>query len=111
LLSPAGRDSFVDAMKADVRTLRLCRQAAQALRTTLSGECADEVLQDLEVASVDPAPEGAVLVVGVVAGGRSPVEVLDRLERAKGLLRSAVARAISRKRVPDLLFRILPPEA
>jgi len=98
-------------MKHDVKTLRLCRQAAEALQTALSGECGDEVLQDLAVASVEPAPEGGGLVVTVDAPAHPPLEVLERLGRAKGLLRSAIARAITRKRVPDLRFRILPPEA
>jgi len=39
-----------------------------------------------------------------------PVDAFARLEKAKGLLRTLVAQAISRKKVPDLVFRVARPE-
>ena len=89
----------------DEKTLRLCRQAERALAMTLSGECGDEVLSALPVVSVTPAPNASRLLVTVaLPDGASPTDVLHRLERARGFLRSGMASVIHRKRVPDLVF-------
>ncbi len=99
------------ARRADHRTLRLCRQIQEALQLGLAGECADEVLQQVFVASVRPSADPARLCVVVeVPADLSPVDVLARLEKARGLLRSFAAAAISRKKVPDLEFRTGSPE-
>jgi ribosome-binding factor A len=100
-----------DERRTDWKARRLCRQVSEALQGGLSGECADEVLQQLWVDSVDPAPDASRLAVTVsVSDGISPAEAILRLERARGLLRSIVARAIHRKKVPELVFRIAGPE-
>lgn len=97
--------------KFDVKARRLCRQVSEALQAGLSGECADEVLQQVWVRSVDPAAEASRLVVTVSLPGEvNPAEALARLEGARGLLRTLVASAIHRKKVPDLAFRIAGPE-
>ena len=96
--------------KHEVKARRLCRQVSEALQAGLSGECADEVLQQVWVASVDPAAEASRLVVTVsVPETVNPVEALARLEGARGLLRSIVAASIVRKKVPDLSFRVAGP--
>jgi ribosome-binding factor A len=60
---------------------------------------------------VDPAPDASRLAVTIsVSDGISPAEAIIRLERARGLLRSIVASAIHRKKVPELVFRIAGPE-
>lgn len=98
--------------KFDVKARRLCRQVSEALQAGLSGECADEVLQQVWVRSVDPSAESSRLIVTVsVPEAANPAEVLSRLERARGLLRTLVAPAIHRKKVPELSFRIAGPEA
>jgi hypothetical protein len=78
------------------------------LNQVLSGECGDELLQELRVLSVLPAPSASQLVVRVgpaLAGGRlSPAATLAQLEKAGGMLRSAVAAAITRRRAPRLTF-------
>jgi ribosome-binding factor A len=54
-----------------------------------------------------PAPDASRLMVRVVVprGVDVPVhDVLSRLGRAHGVLRSAVAQAITRKRAPELTF-------
>ena len=95
----------------DPKTLRLCRQIQEALQLALSGECGDEVLQQVFVDSVKPGADPARLAVYVeVPEDLSPVDVLSRLEKARGLLRSMAAAAISRKKVPDLEFRTRGPE-
>ena len=96
---------------ADHKTLRLCRQVEKALGLTRSGECGDEVLQNLAVLSVEPAPTASRLLVtfGAPAGAVDLLDILERLGRVQGRLRESVGRAINRKRVPDLAFRIAPP--
>lgn len=93
--------------KPDHKTLQLCRQAQRALSLALAGECDDDVLRSLYVASVVPAPDASRLLICVVLprGSDAPIaEVLSRLARASGLLRTAVARAVTRKRAPELTF-------
>ena len=91
---------------------RLCRQVQRAIQLALQG-CADAVLRDLFVSDVQPAPDLSRLqvTVAVQATDRKTFEAhAAALSRAHGLLRSQVARAISRKRTPELLF-VLEPEA
>ncbi|HZE96008.1 MAG TPA: hypothetical protein VE981_03180 [Planctomycetota bacterium] len=97
--------------KHDLKARRLCRQVSEALQSGLSGECSDEVLQQVWVCSVDPAAEASRLVVTVsLPEAIHPLEALSRLEGARGLLRTIVASAIHRKKVPDLTFRIAGPQ-
>src|SRR5918911_1490095 len=88
---------------ADHKTLRLCRQVLEALQIGLAG-CADEVLQQVYVASVEPGADPSRLEVAVeLPPDLSPADAIARLEGAKGLLRSLAAESISRKKVPDLI--------
>lgn len=96
---------------ADHKTLRLCRQALEALQIAMAGEIGDEVLQQLFISSVGPAADPSKLEVTVeLPADVSPVDAFARLEKARGLLRTLVAQAISRKKVPDLVFRVSGPE-
>ncbi|HLY09726.1 MAG TPA: hypothetical protein VKW04_10520 [Planctomycetota bacterium] len=98
--------------KFDIKARRLCRQVSEALQAGLSGECSDDVLQQVWVSSVDPAVESSRLIVTVsVPQAIPPQEALARLEGARGLLRTLVASAIHRKKVPELSFRFAPPDA
>ena len=114
--SPEGEDPSVffggkSDRKNDWKDRRLCRQVLEAIRTGLAGQCGDEVLQSLWVSSVDPAPDASRMAVTVdLPEGASPGEALARLEGARGLLRAIVASAIHRKRVPELVFRVIGPE-
>ena len=96
------------AARADHKARQLCRQVYQTLSLALAGECDDDVLRDLYIASVDPAPDSRHLVVRVVVrrapDAPAPAEVLGRLDRAKPLLRRLIAQAITRKRVPEISF-------
>ena len=93
------------------KTLQLCAQVAQALDAALCGACGDEVLQDLTVQSVEPMPGGACLLVTLEV--RPPVDgqrvqaAMEELQLIRGLLRSEVAASITRKRVPELAFRVM----
>ena len=79
---------------------------------TLAGESADEILRDVYVQSVEPLGSPGQLAVSVVlpphAGATTP-DVLARLAAHTPRLRAAVAREISRKRVPHLYFIVVPP--
>lgn len=97
--------------KGDHKVRQLCAQVADTLNLVLSGECGDEVLQSLQVVAVDPAPDATQLVVTVQAGvpGEvvAPLQALARLEAIGGKLRYEVAGAITRKRTPKLVFRVV----
>jgi ribosome-binding factor A len=81
------------------------------LSLVLSGECSDEVLQNLEIVAVDPAPNASQLLVTVrsteAAEAIDPAEVSTRLASIAGRLRCEVASAITRKRAPKLVFRVV----
>jgi ribosome-binding factor A len=93
--------------------LQLCGQVARTLAAVLAGECADELLRDLVVESVTPAPNaGRLLVTVALAPSADPGladRAAERLERARGRLRAEVAAAVHRRRVPDLVFRLVDP--
>jgi len=97
--------------KDDRKARQLCRQVAETLAQVLSGECSDEVLQSLQIIAVEPAPDASQLLVTVSAG--LPGDALDsqiveaHLAAARAKLRSEVAAAITRKRAPTLIFRVL----
>jgi ribosome-binding factor A len=94
----------------DRKALQLCSQVARTLNGVLQGECGDECLRDLRVDSVLPFPSTARLLVTVALTSATatldPFQVLEHLERAKGLLRGEVAAAVCRRKAPDLLFRV-----
>jgi ribosome-binding factor A len=90
--------------------MQLCGQVADALRTILPG-MADEVLQNLTVVSVEPAPHSGRLLVTVA--GPAPADVTDRtapadrLTAAAGRLRTEVSAAVHRRKAPELVFRLI----
>jgi hypothetical protein len=101
-----------DHVTADRKTLQLCSQVADTLNYVLSGDCHDELLQDLQVMSVVPAPNASQLLVTVypiVATDATfdPAEVRRRLLAAVGRLRSEVAASITRRKAPRLLFQVI----
>src|SRR5687767_8331481 len=93
-----------------VKTARLCRQVEEILALALAG-CGDDALLDVSVRGVAPAGGPGRLLVTVDAPGADPVDTLAALGRVQGLLRTEVASVIRRKRAPELLFQLAPPEA
>lgn len=94
------------------KTLQLCSQIADTLNYVLGGDCDDELLQNLQVASVVPAPNASQLLVTVypVVESSEPFnaeEVRRQLSDAAGRLRAEIARSITRKNVPNLLFQVV----
>lgn len=94
------------------KVYQLCRQVAETLNSLLSGECRDELLQSLYVASVTPAPDATqVLVTVQPLDPHAPVcprEILSRLQSVSPWLRSEVAHAITRRKAPHLVFQVHP---
>lgn len=96
----------------DRKTLQLCSQVADTLNYVLSGECDDELLQNLQVMSVVPAPNASQLLVTVypLTDAETTFDAADirrRLMSAVGWLRSQVAASITRKKAPRLLFQVV----
>lgn len=68
----------------------------------------DDALAGLVVETVEPAPNASRLLVTLATAdpATSLPAVLAGLERARGRLRGEVAASISRKKLPDLVFRV-----
>jgi ribosome-binding factor A len=97
--------------REDRKTLQLCRQVQRALMLALSGECADDILREVYVESVEPMGGASQLLVRVIVPreiGQSSFEVVARLDDRLPKLRAIVARSICRKRVPNLMFVACP---
>ena len=106
----------LESVRPDHRVRSLCRQALEAVSLALADASRDERLERSWVVSVDPAPgQGRLLVSIALPDGASGTEVegaLQALVEKRPWLRSELARAIHRKRVPDLAFRVvMDPEA
>ena len=89
---------------------QLCAQVADTLHQVF-GESADATLQSLAVVEVCPAPDATqllVLVAPAVGAECTADEAAEALARAGAWLRGEVAKAITRKRVPQLVFRLIP---
>jgi len=103
-------DRHGDRLSGKRKTLQLCREVERTLSAVLAGECGDEVLRELMVVSVVPAPNAGRLVVTVALPRSAEVsveEVLQRLLSQSGRLRSEVAAAVSRRKTPELAFRVV----
>jgi ribosome-binding factor A len=85
--------------------LQLCGQVQNALIVALAG-CREDVVRELTVLTVEPAPHTGRLLVTVA--GPIPADVADQhLIAASPFLRREVARAIHRRKTPELVFRSL----
>ena len=97
---------------ANRKARQLCGQVADTLNLVLSGECGDELLRNLQVVAVTPAPDATQLLVLVAQAVEGELvdatDVLARLGASEGRLRALVAAAITRRRAPKLLFQYAP---
>lgn len=92
--------------KRSRKAWQLCKQASVALELALYA-LDDPDLRELRVVRVEPAPDASRLLVVVCPARESTVTeeaAMSALARAEGALRSAVAKAIHRKRTPTLAF-------
>lgn len=98
-----------DAGRRDHKDLQLCRQVFDTLSLALA-DYDDPALEDLVLDSVTPAPSAARLqVLFVPATDKVDVEAaLAKLEEISGELRAEVAAEVSRRKAPELVFRVQP---
>ena len=93
------------------KTRQLCSQVAQALAQILASDFDDDLLLGLTVLAVEPVPnESQLLVILQSDQAETPAareEIFRRLIAATGFLRSQIAAAITRKRAPQLEFRLV----
>ncbi|WP_422927710.1 ribosome-binding factor A [Singulisphaera sp. PoT] len=93
------------------KALQLCEQVAETIAEVLAADARDDVLRNLQVVEVVPAPDASRLLVTVLVDPPSreatPEVVLERLSHASGRLRSEVAQAITRRRAPVLAYSVL----
>lgn len=89
---------------------QLGKQVGETLDSVLAGESGDEILGNLRVVSVVPAPDASRLLVTLRA--LPPIDTMDpnlifaRLAKASSWLRTEAASAVTRKRAPTLAFQI-----
>jgi ribosome-binding factor A len=96
--------------KGGRKTLQLCGQVAEALNYAFAAICNDDVLRELGVLAVQPAPNESRLLVTVgpmLPGPCDPTQILAHVQQTLGKLRSEVAAAIHRKKVPELAFCVI----
>ena len=87
------------------KALQLCRQVERALSIALEGE----ILRDLTVQSVMPAPDSSRLLVTFMFHGDAGIataDVLAAIQKQRARLRAEVAAGIHRKKTPDLAFHV-----
>ena len=94
---PARFRAEATPQKGDRKVRQLCSQVAETLSLVLSGECADELLQNLEVVAVDPAPNASLLLVTVRS--TCTAETVDSAEVSARL--AAIMGKLLRGRVGD----------
>lgn len=95
----------------DHKLEQLCSQVFEVVSSAFA-ELRDEVLANLTVVEVRPGPDASRLVVlltqmGEPQAGTGVDDIMVRLERVRGFLRSEVASAIHRKRTPELRFQLV----
>jgi ribosome-binding factor A len=91
---------------ANRKTLQLCRQIERILSGVLEGD----ILRDLLMQSVVPAPDSSRLLATFVYQGPGSVptpDILAALTHAYARLRGEVAAAIHRRKTPELTFHVM----
>ncbi len=95
---------------AQRKALQLCKQVERTLTYVLSGETGDDVLRNLLVDSVVPAPDESHLIVSVrpLPGSEAidTADVLTRLYQHRPMLREEIAASIHRRFVPEISFKV-----
>jgi ribosome-binding factor A len=88
------------------KALQLCSQICDCLNMCFA-DLGDDLLRELVVQSVVPAPDSRqMLVIVEVPKDLETSRVRDHIARASGRLRTEIAAAIHRKHVPRLVFQI-----
>jgi ribosome-binding factor A len=99
--------------RTDRKTLQLCGQIADTLNYVLSGELDDDLLRNLYVESVRPAPDASRLLVSVAPLDAADVnradQILQKLHIYAPRIRTEVAQSIHRRKTPELSFVVVQP--
>ncbi|MFM8288144.1 MAG: ribosome-binding factor A [Planctomycetaceae bacterium] len=98
------------ASKYDRKTRQLCQQVQRTLDQIFGGELRDDLLDSLRVVAVSSTASSSLLVTlcaDLPPERFDPNQIEARLAEVAGWLRSEVARAITRKRTPLLVFHLL----
>jgi ribosome-binding factor A len=94
----------------DHKDRQVCRQVLETLSYVLPELGHDRLLENLLVCDVVPAPDATRLLVTVQPfDSKDPLDptvILQCLKQVTGRLRTEVAKSISRRKVPDLVFRL-----
>lgn len=101
-------DDGASAPRPDRKTLQLCRQVERALTYALA-ESNNDLLLDIQLEGVQPAPDASHLLVKVSTRSDKPLDVLVALQADGPRLRTACAEAITRRKAPELFFQIVQP--
>src|SRR5215472_402012 len=73
--------------KGGRKTLQLCGQVAEALNYAFAAICNDDVVRELSVVTVQPAPDESRLLVSVaptLPGPSDPTQTMAHLQQALG---------------------------
>lgn len=97
------------APRAEERKLKqLAREVYRVLSNALA-ELADPRLESAHVVEVRPAPDAGRFAVEVSAGRAATAsDVEAALVAARAHLRGELAAALARKRIPELVFEVVP---
>jgi ribosome-binding factor A len=104
-------DDWIPGASLDYKLSQLCRQVEEAVAMGLFASH-NPLLRDLCVIDVTPLRGAARLRVRVTTedSDASLAELEQAVDRARGYLRAEAAAAISRKRAPELVVELVPPE-
>ena len=93
------------------KDLQLCRQVFDALTWALA-DVDDPIVDELILASVVPAPSASRVQVTLVPSRDDidPDVALEHVREHADELREEVAAEVTRRRVPELVFRIGRPD-
>jgi ribosome-binding factor A len=117
-ISPRASEAVSDLTEADSnhnngaqqqrKQHQLCAAVFAALSDALGSDIDDHDLQDLTLAEVRPGLDGAMVAFFVASAGQDADHLHDRLRAAAGVFRQAMARRLTRKRVPSVHLYVVP---
>ena len=99
--------------KPDYHQMKLCRQVRDELEMIFHGEARDEFFWNLQILDVLPIPLSHALQVRLAVSLEddwTQSEVQEELLKRKAWLKFEVAKAIHRKRMPELRFTLIIQE-
>jgi ribosome-binding factor A len=104
-IDPSAFASSGNDRRAERKTHQLCREVREALSLAIA-ELDDDALASAWVADVIATDPSHLRVIVVARRADEVGAIHEVLQRAAGYLRSEVAGAITRKRVPLLAFEV-----